>query len=727
MSLETILAATKSTQFKDQKVGDKVVVKAHSGVGYSRLFAQIFARLMELPTVWMLDDNVQACYDIDIKQIFEGLQDGPLFLPAPKSCTFAKIIYSISAQFGGKIGKFAKKGESDKQTSVPVHADHGGEQLEDLTGNWEQGKGVSMQPCPKTHGSRQTPRCKPVSKEQTKWTSKDLGNFSGASKEFAVVGMSRDPTGFGRFKNMKHPFAVTHSVYSFYLLNVEFTVDRGVFYPPKTFWEDIHFNQLCEEKDMAVLKCRHFFHHKKNLQSRNPRDPKSVESFSIAIDVVGQEIASFEVSADKSSCTHVWPQVLGKIKVHCNDCAVVRAHGIARDKSKTNLSLDIDGNVLKDDRSAGSTFDTYEVGVLYPVEDGVCAAKPEFGVISHKQILRGWMASNFIRCVFTWPDPVADDTKIGSDWKLLESEANDDEEGGVKKEVFNSTTALEKVGTDKSLTIICDGCTVDPDSHLSTPKVAEVDFISLKRRFRSFFDKTKGSDGGKIERVHFILPAQLDAFYSVTEFINTPLFEDYTTKVYCSGSIPASLAPLSLEIRTDDSSFKIYVLELRAGRVVKSARELPAPYALINPAGGKRGVVDGSGGSAKVVGKAPESPSKLPQHQDSVSKKQKTLGSDAAVDKVEKKGSLETKKTAAAEAVDPIVALAFSNHADATSQDVKMRYSKYLLPYPNYRRLRISATLYVCLCLSLSEYLTDKNGKQGSASIGKGKRSSCQG
>jgi len=579
MSLETILAATKSTQFKDQQVGDKVVVKAHSGVGYSRLFAQIFARLMELPTVWMLDDNVQACYDIDIQQIFQGPQDGPLSLPAPKSCKFANIIYSISAQFGRKIGKFVQKGESDKQTSVPVHSNHGSEQLEHLIRTWkEQGKGESLQPCPKTQQGRQTPRCKPTPNEQKKWTSQDLGNFSGASKEFAVVGMSRDPAGFVRYKNMKHPFKVTHSVYSFYLLNVELTVDRGVFYPPKTFWEDIHFNQLCEEKDMAVLKCRHFFHHKKNLQSRNPRDPKIVESFSIAINVVGQKFASFDVSADKSSCTDVWPQVLDEIKVHCHDCAVVRAHGIARDGSRTNLSLDIDGNVLEADSSAGSTFETYEVDVLYPVVDGVCADKAGLGVICHKQILRGWMASNNIRYVFTWPDPLLDDTGIGSDWKLLEAKANDDEEDGVKKEVFNSTTALEKVGSDKSLTIICDSCTVDTDSHLSTPEIAKVDFTLLKRRVSSVFKKTKESDGCKIERVHFILPAQLDAFYSLTKFFNTQLFEDYTTTVFCSGSIsanPAPPAPLPSEIRVDDSTFKLYVLELRTGCVVESAKTLP--------------------------------------------------------------------------------------------------------------------------------------------------------
>jgi hypothetical protein len=215
----------------------------------------------------MLDDNVQACYYIDIDEMFKDGQQ--IRLSPPKPCTFEHIIRIISAQFcgGGNIGP-----DVDERTSVPAHSP--GQELEHLMNGWDKAKKTPLAPCPKTSDNRQTPRFRPeklpMSFDQRNWESKDIGSFSGKRKEFAVVGMSRDPPDFAtRLKNIEQPFKVTHSVYSFYLLNVESTVDSGVFYPPKNFQEDIHFNQLCEESDLAVLKFRHFFHHKKNLQNQN--------------------------------------------------------------------------------------------------------------------------------------------------------------------------------------------------------------------------------------------------------------------------------------------------------------------------------------------------------------------------------------------------------------------------------------------------------------------------
>jgi hypothetical protein len=189
-------------------------------------------------------------------------------LSPPKPCTFAHIIRIISAQFcgGGNIGPDPVT-DPDERTSVPAHPPS--QELEHLMNGWVEEKKTPLIPCPKTSDNRQTPRCSRPEKLPI-WESKDIGSFSGKRKEFAVVGMSRDPPSFAtRLKNIEQPFKVTHSVYSFYLLNVESTVDNGVFYPPKTFHEDIHFNQLCEESDLAVLKFRHFFHHKKNLQNQN--------------------------------------------------------------------------------------------------------------------------------------------------------------------------------------------------------------------------------------------------------------------------------------------------------------------------------------------------------------------------------------------------------------------------------------------------------------------------
>jgi hypothetical protein len=59
-----------------------------------------------------------------------------------------------------------------------------------------------------------------------------------------------------------HPFKITQSVYSFFLLNVKATVEKGVLYPSINLWEDIAFNQLCREKDLLVVKCNTFIHTK---------------------------------------------------------------------------------------------------------------------------------------------------------------------------------------------------------------------------------------------------------------------------------------------------------------------------------------------------------------------------------------------------------------------------------------------------------------------------------
>jgi hypothetical protein len=74
------------------------------------------------------------------------------------------------------------------------------------------------------------------------------------------------------------PFVVGQQVYSFFLFNVAGTVERGLLYPVKPVMEDIHFNQLCEESKMAVLRCNRFFHSKKNLSQLNTSSvPKSLE------------------------------------------------------------------------------------------------------------------------------------------------------------------------------------------------------------------------------------------------------------------------------------------------------------------------------------------------------------------------------------------------------------------------------------------------------------------
>eukprot|EP00953_Heterococcus_sp_UTEX-ZZ885_P011365 6577-Heterococcus_DN1.PRE.7 len=62
------------------------------------------------------------------------------------------------------------------------------------------------------------------------------------------------------------PFLVTYSVYSFILLNVKATVERGALYPCKQYMEDIEFNHIVDERGLIVGKCQRFCHTKSNLQ-----------------------------------------------------------------------------------------------------------------------------------------------------------------------------------------------------------------------------------------------------------------------------------------------------------------------------------------------------------------------------------------------------------------------------------------------------------------------------
>jgi hypothetical protein len=64
-----------------------------------------------------------------------------------------------------------------------------------------------------------------------------LRQYSGGRGAYGVLGMQRnDPRNRLR---QEAGFSTTHSVYSFFLLNVRETLRHGVLYPAKRIWEDI--------------------------------------------------------------------------------------------------------------------------------------------------------------------------------------------------------------------------------------------------------------------------------------------------------------------------------------------------------------------------------------------------------------------------------------------------------------------------------------------------------
>jgi len=132
---------------------------------------------------------------------------------------------------------------------------------------------------------------------------KERRDLCGNMANYAIIGMYRndrmawEKSLEGSSEGLK-PFVVGQQVYSFFLFNVAGTVERGLLYPVKPVMEDIHFNQLCEESEMAVLRCNRFFHSKKNLSHRNTSSvefvPKSLEppkSLAILIQDLGDLLA----------------------------------------------------------------------------------------------------------------------------------------------------------------------------------------------------------------------------------------------------------------------------------------------------------------------------------------------------------------------------------------------------------------------------------------------------
>ncbi|EKX34931.1 hypothetical protein GUITHDRAFT_146844 [Guillardia theta CCMP2712] len=273
------------------------------GIGYARLFAQLFAHLLGLERVWMIDDNVLDCYQLDLSKMFAS--DPPLLHP-PVACSFATIMLQMQDMIS----------DAPKSSEEICRQHH------------KQGKG---QACPKTdgffdHESSMIPKsCQAVRGAAAKAAAMERGvkstsdistiqDVRGNTDGYAVIGMRRD---VNVFMNSSVPFKITHSVYSFFLLNVKSTIGKGVLFPPKKVWEDVDFNNLCEEAGLAVLKVNRFFHHK---QHRSLHDRLEVDDQPEACEVVcrvhvnGRQIFNVACGSDMSTLSDVYETIVKRLK-----------------------------------------------------------------------------------------------------------------------------------------------------------------------------------------------------------------------------------------------------------------------------------------------------------------------------------------------------------------------------------------------------------------------------
>lgn len=72
---------------------------------------------------------------------------------------------------------------------------------------------------------------------------------------------------------LKEPIKVTHSIYSFFLLNISQCARYKLFYPPRPIWEDVEMIHMMEDKGLICCKLQLFVHYKPphGLRSTKPR------------------------------------------------------------------------------------------------------------------------------------------------------------------------------------------------------------------------------------------------------------------------------------------------------------------------------------------------------------------------------------------------------------------------------------------------------------------------
>lgn len=221
--------------------------EAH-GCGYARAVSQIVSHCLGLECIWMIDDNVGRCWEID-----PGKGEA---VP----CSFSQAMRGIEAIVGySEDSDFYKLLGEDSNASrfvaLPSHVVHLRPKQTNVDGD---GPVVCLE------------------------------DFSGKRQQYGIIGMSRD---VGRRETIDKPFMVTYSVYSFFLLNVSATIDHRLIYPARTFWEDIEASHVCESSGLLVCKTNRYAHWKKAIGRADAVSitPTPADPITSLEEIVGEE------------------------------------------------------------------------------------------------------------------------------------------------------------------------------------------------------------------------------------------------------------------------------------------------------------------------------------------------------------------------------------------------------------------------------------------------------
>lgn len=221
------------------------------GAGYSRLCIQLVAHAMQLSHVWMLDDNIQDCWQINLQA--QSLRASPSKHDKLQPCSFDTLMRGIEEQ----VSKTQDTKSSPGLTLTHVNTER----------HWKPARSPRKEHTPAEPGS----------------LVRNWFDYGGSCQHYAIIGPNRQPYRYNLVGATwpsgadPPPFKITHSVFSFFLLNVEATMcaKELVLWPARQYAEDIEFHHMCEDSKLAVVKCNRFFFHKTNLQGPDLKKAQS--------------------------------------------------------------------------------------------------------------------------------------------------------------------------------------------------------------------------------------------------------------------------------------------------------------------------------------------------------------------------------------------------------------------------------------------------------------------
>ncbi|KAL9644082.1 hypothetical protein ABK040_005548 [Willaertia magna] len=185
-----------------------------NGIGFARLAIQLLAFAFGLEFIWMIDDTCHHFEKIDFTNQKQKV-----------TCSMFEVMKHIETIV------------FDEQPILSI--------VDNNTTN--------INPSNFTKKSKQEPLV---------WND-PINEFTSGKHNIAMIGIRKDGYRYNSSLNY-HPFIQSHTICSFFLLNVRATCEKRAFFPARIYQEDIEFEYLCRERGLYCLKSQQYFLSKMN-------------------------------------------------------------------------------------------------------------------------------------------------------------------------------------------------------------------------------------------------------------------------------------------------------------------------------------------------------------------------------------------------------------------------------------------------------------------------------